>query len=114
MSHMPKSKQRAIDKANRERERLASAGQAPGQNPRPLVTPRRLDSSTMPVMYCRGFDVYFNGAKQTMVKIADAGSGTIERFKDCVYDERTKMMRALPPYTTETLHGKVEIRRKGK
>lgn len=108
MSRIPRKAQRAIDAANRRR---AAAGEVPAQA---SALPKRLDVGTMNGAYCRLFDVYLNGVKQTTLKVADVDGGYVDRYTNVIFDPRYKCMRAQPPYETVREFGTVEIRRKAR
>ena len=109
MSRIPKSAQRLITMYNAQREarlRAASLLPAPGTTaaPRaPGAPPRRLVAGTPGNGL---YEVFFNGTRQHLCTVADVDQGFITRYTHG---------RGNTPLTmeTETLHGLVEIRRKG-
>jgi len=103
MSRIPKSAQRAIDKANRQRdlERLAQVERLAS-----LPVPRRMDVNFTPRSIINLHDVFFNGEKQTLCVMADAVKGIIHRWSHGTGHRPGKGA------VIQELQGKVEIRRK--
>jgi porphobilinogen deaminase len=103
MSRIPKSAQRAIDKANKaSAARLSQIKEV--QETIPL--PREMDVIRTPRGVMNLHDVYFNDELQRLCVFASVGMGCIRRWssgKGHVPDKDAKI---------EELRGKVEIRRK--
>jgi hypothetical protein len=102
MSYIPKSAMKRIVMANNRSAALASAMTAQVI----LQTPRRMEAGVTPLGIQGMYDVYLDGVKQHLCTLADVDRGYVVRYI------RGKSNR---PQTkqTETIHGKVEIRRRG-
>lgn len=102
-SRIPKGAQRAIDKANRQRQLMAVAKV---ESIASVPPPRLMALGITPRNIMNMHDVFFNGEKQTLCVLADVEKGTIIRW------DRGKNNRPAPDAKQEQLYGKVEIRRK--
>lgn len=104
MGHIPKSAQRAIDKANRDRAKMARVrDQVAAQ----LPVPRVMAHGMTPQSIMNLFDVYLDGERQHLCTLANVDKGLIRRW--C----RGHAHLADKTGGQEEVYGKVEIRRKG-
>ncbi len=100
---IPKSAQRAIDKANRMRS--ATLGMQMAER-RAMPAPRRMALNETPRSLMNQYDVYFNDELQMLCVVADVDKGMIGRWKSGRGNRPDKNSGL------EELYGKVEIRPK--
>jgi hypothetical protein len=98
---IPKSAQRAIDKANQQRRIFETAQTAAARG---VTTPRKMEVGVTPRGTMNMFEVYFNDEKQLLCTLADVDSGTIRRWNAGAGNRPAKGA------VQELLQGKVEIR----
>ncbi len=101
MNRIPKKAQRAIDAANRAREKTKS-----DEFKRRAALPemRFMSLTKTPRNIINMYDVFFNGEKQKLCTLADVGTGTIHRWR---YGRGNV---PIPGSPVDVLQGKVEIR----
>lgn len=75
-----------------------------------MPIPKRLELGRTPDSICRAYDVYFNGVKQRLCKLADVEKGRIIRYKNGIGNQPVAKGFGIQ---IEELFGNVEIRRKG-
>lgn len=102
MSYIPKSAQRRIAAGARISQMVAAAIQCVPQ----LPVPRRMEIGVTPPGILGLFEVYVDGVKQRLCTLADADRGYVIRYRSGKGNKATTK-------ETETIRGKVEIRRKG-
>lgn len=73
-----------------------------------MSIPNRLDIEVDTRLYCKQFDVFFNGVKQRLCQVADVKAGFIIRFKLGI--GRLPVRGRTGKYETEMIKGKVEIK----
>lgn len=102
MSYIPKSAQRKIDASVKLRATVGIPTSGPG-TPQHAYVPRRLEQGTPGQGL---YEVFFNGQRQHLCVIADMDAGFITRYTQGIGNQPSTK-------TTETLKGRVVIRRKG-
>lgn len=102
MRYIPKSAQRKIDASVRLRSTIGVPTSGPG-TPQKEYVPRRLESGTPGQGL---YEVFFNGQRQHLCTVADMDEGFITRYTRGTGNQPSTK-------ETETLKGRVVIRRKG-
>lgn len=101
---IPKSAQRAIDKANQQRKLSEITRQAAAAG---IPIPRMMSIDTTPRSIMNMHEVYFNGEKQMLCTYVNVTEGKIIRWKEGTGMQPNRKAGQ------ETCLGKVEIRRRG-
>jgi hypothetical protein len=100
---IPKSAQKAIDKANQQRRLFQITREAAARS---IPVPRVMATNVTPRHIANLFDVYFNDELQLLCTLANVDKGMIRRYTSGFGNRPDKGS------PIEELYGKVEIRRK--
>jgi hypothetical protein len=100
---IPKSAQRAINKANAQRAASVLIQAAQVAN---ISTPRMMQLGVTPRSIMNMHEVFFNGEKQLLCTYANVGEGKIIRWNRGIGNRPAKGA------VLEEVYGKVEIRRR--